>query len=184
MKSIKKGIAVSAAMVLSGVLLTGCCLRHDWQEATCTAPKTCSVCGATEGELAGHVFDGNDSCVVCHLRKIELTWENVEDYLNVSCSTSSDGANYRVTVTITPVSDGYTFQDAQIHIGMNLQRYSSGQYELLGDTPLDFNFNDREHFFDLGSDGYLTVEGYFPKDYEIDPYRPLELYPRGYCIGK
>jgi len=29
-------------------------LGHDWADATCTAPKTCSVCGATEGEALGH----------------------------------------------------------------------------------------------------------------------------------
>ncbi len=29
-------------------------LDHTWTDATCTAPKTCSVCGATEGEALGH----------------------------------------------------------------------------------------------------------------------------------
>ena len=28
--------------------------RHDWQAVTCTAPKTCRVCGLTEGGPAGH----------------------------------------------------------------------------------------------------------------------------------
>ena len=28
--------------------------EHVWVDATCTAPKTCSVCGATEGEALGH----------------------------------------------------------------------------------------------------------------------------------
>ena len=27
---------------------------HEWVEATCTAPKTCKRCGATEGEALGH----------------------------------------------------------------------------------------------------------------------------------
>jgi len=27
---------------------------HNWKAATCTAPKTCSKCGATEGNAAGH----------------------------------------------------------------------------------------------------------------------------------
>lgn len=27
---------------------------HTWQEATCTTPKTCSVCSATEGAASGH----------------------------------------------------------------------------------------------------------------------------------
>lgn len=29
---------------------------HNWQDATCTEPKTCSVCFATEGEALGHDF--------------------------------------------------------------------------------------------------------------------------------
>ena len=29
---------------------------HDWKEATCTDPKTCSRCGDTEGKALGHDF--------------------------------------------------------------------------------------------------------------------------------
>ena len=31
-------------------------LGHDYKAATCTAPKTCSVCGDTEGEALGHDY--------------------------------------------------------------------------------------------------------------------------------
>ena len=31
-------------------------LGHTWVDATCEAPKTCSVCGATEGEALGHTY--------------------------------------------------------------------------------------------------------------------------------
>ena len=31
-------------------------LGHDWQEATCESPKTCSVCNTTEGEALGHTW--------------------------------------------------------------------------------------------------------------------------------
>lgn len=31
-------------------------LGHTWAEATCTEPKTCSVCGATEGEALGYAW--------------------------------------------------------------------------------------------------------------------------------
>ncbi len=35
--------------------LTSCfLLEHTWVDATCTTPKTCSGCGATEGEPLGH----------------------------------------------------------------------------------------------------------------------------------
>ena len=29
---------------------------HSWTDATCKTPKTCGVCGLTEGETAGHVW--------------------------------------------------------------------------------------------------------------------------------
>ena len=30
--------------------------EHDWEDATCEVPKTCSKCGATEGGLADHAY--------------------------------------------------------------------------------------------------------------------------------
>ncbi len=45
-------ICIALIMVLS---LTGCCLKHEWKEATCTTPKTCIKCGKTEGEPTGHL---------------------------------------------------------------------------------------------------------------------------------
>ena len=29
---------------------------HEWTDATCATPKTCSVCGATEGDALGHTY--------------------------------------------------------------------------------------------------------------------------------
>jgi DNA-directed RNA polymerase subunit RPC12/RpoP len=29
--------------------------EHEWLDATCTTPKTCSLCGKTEGEALGHI---------------------------------------------------------------------------------------------------------------------------------
>ena len=43
-------------VLLVSLGLCGCCLSHDWQEATCAEPKTCSKCGKTEGEPLGHVW--------------------------------------------------------------------------------------------------------------------------------
>lgn len=37
---------------------------HSWTEATCTVPKTCSVCKATDGAAKGHSFAG-ETCSVC-----------------------------------------------------------------------------------------------------------------------
>lgn len=37
------------------LMLTGC-HNHEWQEATCTTPKTCLTGGETEGEALGHTW--------------------------------------------------------------------------------------------------------------------------------
>lgn len=39
-------------------------LGHTWVDATCTAPKTCSVCAVTEGEVANHNYQSG-TCSVC-----------------------------------------------------------------------------------------------------------------------
>ena len=41
---------------------------HTWTDATCTAPKTCSVCGVTEGEALGHDWKGT-SCQRCDAKR-------------------------------------------------------------------------------------------------------------------
>ena len=40
-------------------------IPHTWVEATCTAPKTCSVCGETEGVKLDHVLDSDGICGLC-----------------------------------------------------------------------------------------------------------------------
>ena len=37
---------------------------HKWVEATCETPKTCSVCGKTEGRRLGHDYEDN-VCTRC-----------------------------------------------------------------------------------------------------------------------
>lgn len=41
-----------------------CTGEHTWIDATCTEPKTCSVCGKTEGEALGHTWGDNSICTV------------------------------------------------------------------------------------------------------------------------
>ena len=52
------------------VLCSGCCLRHEWIEATCTYPRTCIKCEKTEGDVLEHTWMGAtctepETCEVC-----------------------------------------------------------------------------------------------------------------------
>ena len=49
----KKLISITLLLAMA-VSMTACGCQHEWQDAGCTTPKTCILCGATEGEAAGH----------------------------------------------------------------------------------------------------------------------------------
>lgn len=51
----KKRLIIISTLSIS-CMLSGCHISHEWQDATCTTPKTCSVCGKTEGEALGHTW--------------------------------------------------------------------------------------------------------------------------------
>ena len=50
--------ALTAALCLSLAACGEC--KHQWKEADCENPKTCSLCGETEGKALGHDWQGGD----------------------------------------------------------------------------------------------------------------------------
>ncbi len=50
----KKKVQVGMLALALGVSLSGCCMSHAWEAATCGKPKTCVNCGETEGEPEEH----------------------------------------------------------------------------------------------------------------------------------
>lgn len=58
------GLAAIAA-ILIGANAAGLFHQHTWKAPTCTEPKTCSECGATEGEALGHKYSEEDKAATC-----------------------------------------------------------------------------------------------------------------------
>ena len=56
-KKIGLFVAVGALCVLL-LLVVGFFTVHFWEDATCTEPATCTLCGKTEGEALGHSWSG------------------------------------------------------------------------------------------------------------------------------
>jgi len=60
MKKVKSLLCIIVVLGVVSVL-SACCISHEWQEATCIEPKTCSKCGKTEGDALGHEWQ-NATC--------------------------------------------------------------------------------------------------------------------------
>ena len=90
----KKTVLSIGVLLLMSVLMTGCCLQHDWTEADCTTPKTCAKCGKTEGEALGHTWvDATcaepKTCSICGETEgeaLEHTWVDATCSAPKTCS--------------------------------------------------------------------------------------------------
>lgn len=85
---------------------------HKWENATCTKPKTCSECGETEGEAAGHKW-------------IEATFSEPET-CTVCGETRGDLLNY----TIGNEYSDYTLQDMDDDGQNELVEIYNGYYRI------------------------------------------------------
>ena len=84
-------IVMAIAMVFS---MTACGHEHQWTEANCTTPKTCSGCNETEGEALGHTWvDATcitpKTCSACGVTEGEAlghTWIEANYQVPKTCS--------------------------------------------------------------------------------------------------
>lgn len=60
----KKAIFSLVLGIVLLMLLASCGCKHEWNEATCTEPKTCTKCSITEGDALGHKFGVSRTVVI------------------------------------------------------------------------------------------------------------------------
>ncbi len=89
--------------------LAGCCLLgHEWVEADCETPKTCSACGKTEGEALGHDWTDADcltpkTCAVCNKTEGEAlghSWQDATCEAPKTCSACDETEGEALTHVI------------------------------------------------------------------------------------
>ena len=83
---------ITVLLLMLSLLLSGCCLQHDWVDATCNDPKICSKCEETEGEALGHDWvEANcvehERCIRCEATKGEALGHTAAEWKAVSDST-------------------------------------------------------------------------------------------------
>ena len=169
-------IALTRAMCLG--VLAGCCLSHEWKEATCEEaavciecgktegealghawteadcenPATCSVCGETEGEALGHTWE-EDVCTVCGKAKDTVICR--DDYTAVEAELKKNAANVVATMGDRELTNALL----QVYYCDSITTYYSQNYYYLPymgvDPTLPMNQNP---FF---GDATMTWEQYF-----------------------
>lgn len=86
-----------------------CTGEHTWAAATCTEPKTCSVCYKTEGEALGHSWDENSTCTVCgksnKITDIQVSHPNMTTTGNTQALKMTTGTNEKITVSFNAVDN-------------------------------------------------------------------------------
>lgn len=78
--------------------LAGCECAHKWNDATCTAAKTCSLCGTEKGSPKGHQWKpatctAGESCTLCGAVNGEPTghqWQDASCTAPVTCSVCNE----------------------------------------------------------------------------------------------
>ena len=77
----RKGLArLFFAILISSAMLsmTACGHIHKWEDATCTAPKTCTGCRETQGEKLTHVVSDDGTCKLCE-KEGKFIYQKYED---------------------------------------------------------------------------------------------------------
>ncbi len=102
----KKTLSILVMIVMLLSLLSGCSCEHQWKEANCKAPKTCSVCGETEGELGDHSWedatcDTPKICKLCAKTEGEVlphSWEDATTETPKTCKLCGKTEGNRIHV--------------------------------------------------------------------------------------
>ncbi len=90
MKTLKSSVIITFVLIVGlALILTACGCNHEWLDATCISPKTCNLCGATEGEKIEHNYVYSsclspEKCSVCgDIKDFESVGHN---FVNGICS--------------------------------------------------------------------------------------------------
>lgn len=72
----KQKISGMILLIICVMLLSGCGCQHEWTDADCVTPRTCTLCQETESEALGHswqeaICEAPKICTACDVTEGE-----------------------------------------------------------------------------------------------------------------
>ena len=134
---------------------------HTWNEAICWAPKTCSVCGVTEGEAPGHSWiDANcqsaKKCSACGVTEGGLGNHNI---VNSSCTICGYIEKTLYTVKVV-TAGGMPLEGVVVYV------HDGDEYSICA-IPVETDENGIATFELKTFDGYSIMLEEVPAGYEV-----------------
>ena len=110
----RKSIESVLIIMMGMIFLTSCGCKHEWMEANCSTPRTCSVCGKQEGEIGNHVWVEANCTVAktCDLCKITEGEPIGHDWVEATCKTLK-------ICSVCQITEG-TYSDHTAQVGVCL----------------------------------------------------------------
>ena len=118
-------------------------INHDFAAATCTKPKTCKVCGATDGEKLGHSYkkvitkatltkDGKSEnvCTVCGYTASKVTTIYKASKISLSKTSYTYNGKVQKPSVIVKDSKGNTISSSHYTVTYASGRKNAGTYKV------------------------------------------------------
>ena len=130
--------------------------EHVWVDADCTTPKTCSLCGETEGEALGHSYgeatetvapdctnagEQQSTCSVCGDVKTETVNALGHNYVDGICSVCGEAQPLEVTIE--------TFANTGVLDGTASISWTNGDFSVVNQkssSSTAIRTSDTDHF--------------------------------------
>lgn len=107
----KKYLMILALCLCCALLFAACGCEHEWEDADCENPKTCALCGATEGSPEGHSWlaetcETPKTCEICGKTQGEAPGHS---WVEATCVDPKTCSKCNITEGEAP---GHDWQDA------------------------------------------------------------------------
>ena len=147
-KMLKRVFAMLLAFTVL-FMLGGCDCKHEWNEASCTEPKTCELCGETEGEPIGHRYS-DGYCLECGAEDpsyINLNMIGFQRTYNMNKWLPITGYDPLKNIVFTTVADienyaGRIFSNGYVYLDW---RNSEGVPKNAGSEPIAYTCTDNNN---------------------------------------